>query len=104
MILSHIIYVTFMRNHFNDCMAGIVLVSVLNELHIFWLKKMCSAMKAMQVVFVAALFWEYITPLYLSKSVSDIRDIVAYMTGGGLGILVLKIIERYAKCKIEENN
>lgn len=92
-IFSHIIYVTFMRNHFNDCMAGVVLVSILNELHIFWLKKKCSAMNAMRVVFMAALFWEYITPLYLTKSVGDIKDVVAYLAGGVCVVLILKIFD-----------
>lgn len=29
-------------------------------------------------------FWELVTPLYLPRSVGDVWDIAAYMTGGGI--------------------
>ena len=34
------------------------------------------------------LFWEYITPLYLARSVSDPRDILAVWLGGMLMLLI----------------
>ncbi|MBU9720884.1 MULTISPECIES: hypothetical protein [Bacillaceae] len=33
---------------------------------------------------IVGVFWEYITPLYYSSSVSDPWDVVAYMFGGVL--------------------
>ena len=42
---------------------------------------------------VCGLFWEYITPLYLPRSVSDPWDILAVLLGGGSILPILYRLE-----------
>ena len=38
--------------------------------------------RGMVLIAAAGVFWEFITPLYLSRSVSDVHDLLAYGIGG----------------------
>lgn len=40
------------------------------------------------------LFWEYVTPLYLPRSVSDPRDILAVWLGGTVMLVLLRRLRR----------
>lgn len=74
--------------HFSDFLAGGLMLCVLGAL-------LAAAGRSLRprVLPVSAYllgcgcFWEYVTPLYLSRSVSDPRDILAVWLGG-MGMLL----------------
>lgn len=74
----------FMQCYFNDILAGITLsamMSLITKYNTRW---------GLCLTLTAGIFWEYIVPLFNSKSVSDPLDIIAYLTG----FIIFIIIER----------
>lgn len=53
------------------------------QLYLFHLKKI------LVFTLVVGVFWEFITPLYMSTSVADLWDIFAYMVGGTIYWIVV---------------
>lgn len=80
--------IDFFCCYFNDLLAGIVFFCVLSLINCFWLKKRISIITQFSFLCIAGVFWEYITPLYNSSSVSDPKDIVFYISGGFLFCMV----------------
>ncbi|MBN1633489.1 MAG: hypothetical protein JW917_04915 [Ignavibacteria bacterium] len=83
----------FTDNHFNDVLAGILLLSISNVLLSFYSKKdfvMKKFYLMMIFLLAAGLFWEYVTPLYNADAVSDVKDIPAYLTGGVVYYIIVK--------------
>lgn len=81
------------QNHLNDVLAGILLLCYINALSIIsnQPKLIVTRLRTIALLTLASgLFWEYITPLYLSKSVSDPLDVIAYMVGGVLYWILTK--------------
>lgn len=66
-----------------DVLAGAWILCFLN-LVLVWSgrKPVHSIAPAMLFVLGCGIFWEYVTPLYLSRSVGDPVDIAAYLAGG----------------------
>lgn len=90
--ISQIYANSFMNNHFNDCMAGIVLSAALNDLSAFWFKNILPVKWNVFITIIASVFWEYVTPIYLETSVKDIKDVVAYIVGCIVYLLIMKVI------------
>lgn len=74
----------FMQCYFNDVLAGITLNAMMSSTTKY------NARWGLYLTIVAGIFWEYITPLFNSRSISDPLDIVAYLTG----FLILTIINK----------
>jgi len=75
----------FIKNHLNDVLAGVLLLCYINTLSILCNQPRLIVTRLSTVVLItlaSGLFWEYITPLYLDKSVSDHLDVIAYIAGG----------------------
>lgn len=72
------------RNHFNDVLAGMLLSLAVCVLSRVWLGKELPAGWILYIVLCAGVYWEFVAPMYLSYSISDKWDIVAYITGGML--------------------
>lgn len=72
-----------LSGYFADFLAGgmmvILLFAVLHLSH----RKPPRPWYCLALALVCGLFWEYITPLYLPRSVSDPWDILAVLLGGG---------------------
>ena len=95
--LRMVFYYPFFRFYFNDVLAGIVILAYSNivislsnvKFNLYSLKNI--------IVFnlVIGLFWEYVTPLYYSKSTGDPLDVVAYVVGGIVYYLIIKISNKY---------
>lgn len=80
--------------HGADALAGGLMLCILNLLLIY------SGRVPLRRVFPATafllscgLFWEWITPLYLARSVPDPRDILAVWLGGITTLLLLRASE-----------
>ena len=81
-----------MQGYFNDVLAGVVLLALVNILlRLGRLPPLKKLLPCLGLCLACGLFWEFVTPLYLPRSVSDIWDIAAYMAGGGIWWLIYKI-------------
>jgi hypothetical protein len=73
-----------MQCYFNDILAGITLNAMMSSTTKY------NARWGLYLTIVAGIFWEYIAPLFNSRSVSDPLDIIAYLTG----FIILTIINK----------
>lgn len=75
-----------LSGYFADFLAGGMMVIILfTALHLAH-RKPPKPLSCLALALVCGLFWEYVTPLYLPRAVSDPRDILAVLLGG-VGIL-----------------
>lgn len=80
----------FLSWYFADLLAGALILMLLNALLALAGRRPVRRMlPAAAFLLGCGLFWEYVTPLYLSRSVSDPWDLAAYLAGG-LGWLFLE--------------
>ena len=81
----------FFAGYGADILAGAWILCFLNML-LAWSGRgtIRRMMPAFLFVFGCGIFWEYITPLYLSRSVSDPLDIAAYLLGGCIYMVIEK--------------
>ena len=81
----------FFASYGADILAGAWILCFLNLL-LAWSGRRTTRrmMPAVLFVFGCGIFWEYITPLYLSRAVSDPLDIAAYLLGGCIYMVIEK--------------
>ena len=87
---------TFFHGHFNDMLAGVVLLAYANLLATLAHQprlEFRSPVKALVLVLVAGLYWEEIAPLY-TTSTADPWDLLAYVGGGLVYVLISVLFER----------
>lgn len=94
--LRMVLYYPFFRFYFNDVLAGIVILAYSNIIISFSNVKFDLYKLKNIIVFnlFIGLFWEYITPLYYSKSTADPLDVVSYILGGLVYYLINKIYNK----------
>ena len=68
---------------FADFLAGGMMLTVLFAVLALGGRKPPKPLPAVAFLLACGLFWEYVTPLYLPRSVSDPWDILAVLLGGG---------------------
>ena len=85
----------FLSCYFNDTIGSITFVAYCNLIFGFYDKKMIKLWHIELVTFFAGLCWVYIVPIFRKNTVSDVWDIVAYMSGGFLYWIIVK-----KNCKI----
>ena len=78
-----------MQCYFNDILAGILL-NAIAQIMLTNKGFKYTPYRGLYLTIVAGIFWEYIAPLFNSRSISDPLDIVAYLTG----FLILTIINK----------
>lgn len=78
-----------MQCYFNDILAGILL-NAIAQIMLTNKGFKYTPYRGLCLTLVAGIFWEYVAPLFNSKSVSDSLDIIAYLTG----FLILTIINK----------
>lgn len=73
---------TFISCYLNDILCGVLFPAYCNVL----LERKYKCFKSLLVIeiilFLCGIFWEGIAPLFISYSVGDPIDIIAYMIGG----------------------
>lgn len=89
--LHQIIEDIWLKSYFNDIMGGIVFGSALRIVFRYWFKREITLLPYIMLILFAGIYWEYIAPLYLKYSVCDVVDIVAYLCGGFILQIVLKV-------------
>ena len=72
-----------LSGHFADFLAGGMMVVILLAALCLSGRKPPRPLPALAFLLACGLFWEYITPLYLPRSVGDPWDILAAVLGGG---------------------
>lgn len=81
--------------HFTDFLAGGLMLCVLGALlAMAGLPVRLRGLPVSAYLLACGLFWEYVTPRYLPRSVSDPRDILAVWLGGMGMLLCLRLRER----------
>ena len=80
-----------LKNHFNDFIGGFVFPSYLNlVLVLSGRNPILKFTSLFGIMLCVSLLWEYVFPLFLSYSTSDILDVLAYMLGTILYYFVMK--------------
>lgn len=72
----------FMTCYFNDIVGSIAFIAYCNILLEYRLYNHLKLNQIIALLFLCGLFWEYIAPLFISYSISDPLDVVAYISGG----------------------
>lgn len=79
----------FFAWYFHDILAGAMILSLANLLlSAGRLPPLTKVLPAAAFLLGCGLFWEYVSPLLISGSVSDPLDLLAYLAGG-LAVLPL---------------
>ena len=88
----------FFSWYFHDILAGAMILALANLLlSAGRLPPLTKALPAAAFLLLCGLFWEYVSPLLISGSVSDPLDLLAYLAGG-LAALPLLRLDR-ARCR-----
>lgn len=77
--------------YYNDIIGSVTFIAYCNVVLSFRKRAFDTLFKIEIVLFIAGLFWEYITPLFRSNTTTDIWDIVAYLIGGFIYWLIYKV-------------
>lgn len=96
LFLKNMLEWTFIQHYFNDVLAGMLIVAIVNVLAVIGNQHrllLISFLRLLIFTCICGLFWEYVTPLYLPYSVSDPFDVLAYMSGGALYGCILRIMQ-----------
>ncbi len=82
--------------HFNDCLGGIAFLAYVNLLISLVKPEVRFKKLTSMLVFIllCGLFWEYVAPLFVTGSVSDLLDLVAYIAGAFAYWLVYKFASK----------
>lgn len=80
----------FMSCYFNDTIGGITFVAYCNMVFDFYNRELIKLWQILLLMLCAGLFWEYVTPMFRKNTISDIWDVLAYMTGGFLYWLITR--------------
>jgi membrane-associated PAP2 superfamily phosphatase len=84
LVLRPRIALVFLQGHLNDCLAGAALPAYFTLLVLLTGGRTTVAVRPLPILglsLAAGLFWEFVTPLYLERSVSDPWDLVCYGCG-----------------------
>ena len=86
-----------LKCHFNDFLAGIVIISYLNlifSISRFSHIRIDNYIASVSICFICGILWEYILPLIFPHGTSDVWDIVSYILGG---VMYIKLLDRKKK-------
>ena len=89
----------FMTGYFNDIIGCIALASYINLVFSIFSYKDYKIWYIMGIIFVAGLFWEFITPLFRKDTVTDMFDLLAYLIGGSIYCSILKFYKKSSSGK-----
>jgi hypothetical protein len=75
------------RNHFNDLLAIPLLLSYSSIL----IKRKLTYPFIISMTIICSFVWEFITPILKTNSTGDWMDVVAYVVGSLLWIIIMRI-------------
>lgn len=81
---NNIPYIGYLcKCYLNDFLGGVVFIAYVNVLLAkFNYPKIQRGLHMGLLMLLCGIFWEYVCPLFLSYSVSDFYDVIAYILGG----------------------
>lgn len=85
----------FLVCYWNDITGAIAVSAYVDSIIFHYSRKEIRIWGLIVILLACGIFWEFITPLFRKNSVCDFWDIVAYMTGGVIYYLSIKLRERY---------
>lgn len=85
----------FLVCYWNDITGAIAVSAYVDSIIFHYSKKEIHIWGLIGILLACGIFWEFITPLFRQTSVCDFWDIVAYMTGGVIYYLSIKLWERH---------
>jgi len=88
---------TFINNYLNDLLVMCFILPYSNLLLKLYKKKKIRIDKFFQIIsfsLLCGLFWEFVTPLYYKKSVTDFVDIIMYIASGLIYYIIISIIKQ----------
>lgn len=94
--LKTILSYKFIHYYFNDLLAGILIIAYCNLIldQSKYKFRFNSVLNTLPFIIVVGLFYEYVTPLYLNYSTSDIMDVLFYAIGAMIYLLIMKIFNQ----------
>lgn len=94
----------FMTCYFNDIVGGIAFAAYCNHIFSYYKGMFQKLWKIELLMLSSGFFWEYLTPLFRYDTISDPWDIVAYMFGGFIYWILLKLNTetKYSECSRDE--
>lgn len=86
----------FLKNHHNDFLGGVSFMSVINVILSFSkYNKINNLTTILFIGLMCSVFWEVVTPIYLTRSTGDFYDAIAYCAG----FLVYWLVKNIKDCK-----
>ena len=85
-----------LKCHFNDFLAGIAIISYINIALLFSCNKevrIDTYRLSIVITICCGLIWEYVLPSIFQHGVSDIYDVVAYISGGIVYVFLKKLTD-----------
>ena len=89
-----------LKCHFNDFLAGIVILAYINcllSLSRYRNVAITSYLVGILITCICGLLWEYCFPVIFSNGVTDFYDLIAYVLGGITYITILSSLRYYNK-------
>lgn len=80
----------FMTCYFNDTIGGITFMAYCGLVFEHYHRRMTKLWKIILLMASCGFFWEYITPLFRTNTISDPWDILAYVCGGIIYWLIMR--------------
>lgn len=80
----------FMSCYFNDAIGGITFIAYCNLIFSFSNRETFKLWIIETILLSSGLFWEYVTPVFRTDTVTDMWDIVAYLMGGFIYWIIVK--------------
>ncbi len=95
----------YMKNYFNDTLVGIFGPAIVNlTLILLFNKDKLKKHQILLYLFLFGLFWEYGISYFIRSAIADPYDILAYVFGGIIYIVITGVIDLcYIKVKEKES-
>lgn len=97
--LKQVVSHWFIQCYLNDVMAGVCFSAICQLLICFWIKRQIRDVENILLLYLAGIYWEFITPIYLSWATTDLFDLPAYLLGGFIMIALRKLQRKREKKK-----
>lgn len=93
----------FLVCYWNDITGAIAVSAYVDSIIFHYSKKEIHFWGLIGILLACGIFWEFITPLFRKNSVCDFWDIVAYMSGGVIYYLSIRLCEKYVPKTMAED-
>lgn len=91
---------TFMNWYFNDIVGACGYCSYCDYASVLFTEKSLTRYSLFLLILISGIVWEYITPMFREDTISDVYDIVAYIIGAGIYIVIRNVFSFVQQRKI----